>query len=185
MFRKTKKRIFNTGRNLPRATIGDQFELWDQRDRLVKKPILRQSRRDGTVLYGGHAVNALVDQHNQRYTYDYDIYSKHPKRHAVQVEQSIDRGANADLSYVEQTSYPHGRKQKPLFRVKTHINDNVEADFNTMPRDVRFVKKNGVRYETLGRAEQKYNRMLQHPEFGRGFNANIDLSRIKMFRRRR
>jgi len=185
MFNKTKKRIINTGQNLPQATYGKQFELWNKRDRLVKKPIMNQSRKDGTVLYGGHAVNALVDKNNQRYTYDFDVYSRQPKHHALQIEQSIDQGVNADLAYVEQTSYPHGRKQKPLFRVRTHMNDNVEADFNTMPQGIRFTKRKGVRYETLGRAEQKYDRMLRHPEFGRGFNANIDMGRIRSFKRRR
>ena len=179
-----KKHIFNTGSNLPKAKYGDQFELWNRRDKLVEKPILNQSRRDGTVLYGAYAVNKLVGKHNERNTYDFDVYSSTPKHHAIEIEQSIDHGVNADLAYVEQTSYTMGKKEKPLFRVKTRMNDRVEADFNTMPTGIRFVKRSGVRYETLGRAEKKYDRMLSHPETGRGFNATIDKARIRMARRR-
>ena len=54
-----------------------------------------------------------------------------------------------------------------------------------MPSDIKYVKKKGVRYETLNRAEKKYKHILRHPEIGRGFNATIDLGRIKSFKRRR
>lgn len=176
------KKRFNTGKGLPRATMGDQFELWEFRDKLVKQPIMRQSRRDGTVLYGANAVNALVGPDFSRNTYDYDVYSRMPLSHARELERHIDRGVNADLMYVEQTSYPSDGKEKRLFRVKNCLNDVVEADYNGMPDDIQFVKRGGVRYETLGRASKKYDKMIRQPELGRGFHGLIDEGRIRSFR---
>jgi len=154
-----KKHVFNTGKNLPKARYNDYLELREKRDNLVKHPIMKQSRRDGSVIYGAHALNRLLGRGYQRSTYDYDVYSKTSKRHATEIEQSIDRGTNSDLAFVEKTFYPHGKKMRPLYRVKLR-DDTVEADFNSMPSDISFVTRdNGVRYETLKRARDKYKRM--------------------------
>jgi hypothetical protein len=175
-------RIINTGRHLPRATIGDVFELWGNRKKLVERPILRQSRRDGTVLYGAYAVNQLVHPSLRRSTYDFDVKSPRPRHHAVELERHIDRGVNADLMYVEQTSYPLRGKKKRLFRVKSRLNEVVEADYSRMPVGMRFVVRGGVRYEPLSMAQKKNVHMIRNPQYGRGFNAVIDRSRINQNR---
>lgn len=177
---KKKVVIINTGSHLPKASATDWLELQSNRKKLVTKPILNQSRRDGTVIYGAHAVNKLVGPKFSRTTYDYDVYSRMPLKHARQLERSIDRGTNSDLAYIEQTNYPVGGKQKKLWRVKTRINESTEADYNTMPADVSYVKRNGVRYETLKRAEGKYRFMNKNPEATRtGFG---ELERIKQYK---
>lgn len=175
-----RKRIFNTGRGLPKAGIGDWLELQSKRDLLVKQPIMRQSRRDGSVIYGGHALNRLLGRGLQRSTYDYDVYSGMPKKHAVQLERSIDRGTNSDLAYVERTSYPHGRIMKPLFRVKTRVTDSVEVDYNTMPSDISYVVRDrGVRFESLTRARDKYRAMNR--QVGLSRTAFGELERIRIY----
>lgn len=180
-----KKKIIDRNKHLRKADIGDQFRLWSNRKTLVEKPILNQSRRDKTVIYGCYAVNKLVNKHDKRDTYDFDVYSRTPRRHALEIEKSIDQGLGANVAYVEKTRYIEGKKVKPLFRVKTHINDNVEADFNTMPGGVQYKTKKGVRFESLKHAEQKYNRMIDNPDMGRGFNAHIDLDRVRRSRKHR
>lgn len=175
-----KKRIINTGTHLPKATMSDWFELQGNRKKLVTRPIMNQSRKNGTVIYGGHALNALLGKHNQRTTYDYDIYSKHPLKHAQEIEKSIDRGTNSDLAYIERTTY--GNSNKPLWRVKIHGNETIEADYNTMPKGLTYVKKNGVRYESITRAEKKYN--LMHQNVGHR-TAYGELYRIKINKRRK
>ena len=178
-----KKKIINTGRHLPRATYSDQFELWQNRTKIVEKPIQKQSRKDKTILYGAYAVNQQVHPTLRRQTYDFDIYSHQPRHHAIQLEKSIDRGVNADLAYVQKTYYTKNGKKHPLYRVKTRLNDITEADYNTMPKNIQYTTKQGIRYETLNRAEKKYDHMLDHPEYGRGFNANIDRARIRIQKR--
>ena len=180
--KKPQKRVINTGTNLPKASMSDYFELRQERGKAVVKPILKQSRKDKTVLYGAFAVNKLLGQNYERGTYDLDVYSRTPKQHAIEIEKSIDQTVNADLAYVEQTEYPSGGDWKKLYRVKLK-NDVTEADFNSMPKDIKYTEKKGVRYESLERAEKKYKRMLKKPELGRGFNANIDLGRIESYKR--
>lgn len=176
-----KKRIINTGQHLPKAGIGDHFELIQNRKRLVEQPILKQSRKDGTVLYGRYAVNKILGPGYHRATYDFDVYSGMPKRHALQIERSIDRGTNSDLAFVEQTHYPdpQSKREKRLFRVRTRFSERTEVDYNTMPRDVRFVKRGGVRYETIGRAKNKYKGMIRRGEVNRMPKAQWDLSDIQ------
>lgn len=169
-----KKRIINTGQHLPRAGIGDHFELLQNRKQLVERPILGQSRRDGTVLYGRYAVNKILGPGYHRETYDFDVYSGMPKHHALQIERSIDRGTNSDLAFVEPSD-----KYPGLFRVRTRFSDKVEADFNVMPKDVRFVKKRGVRFETIDRAKKKYSGMIRRGEVHRMPRAQFDLSDIQ------
>jgi len=182
MFRKKRKpRIINTGQRLPSATFADHIELLEKRGQLVKKPIMQQSRKFGTVIYGRHAVNALLGRGYHRDTYDFDIYAHRPRRRAIEIEQSIDRGTNSDLAFVEETSYPLRGKQKKLFRVKTRISERVEADFNFMPVGLRYVTRGGVRFETLGRADQKYTGMINRGELHRMPRVFWDKSDIDTF----
>jgi len=174
-----RKRIYNTGQRLPKAGMGDWFELQSNRNRLVRQPILRQSRRDKTVLYGAHAVNKLVGPRYSRTTYDYDVYSNKPLSHAQQIERSIDRGTNSDLAFVEKTSYPSGGTDKDLYRVKIRFNNTVEADYNRMPKGIRIIKRNGVRYESLRDAKSKYHWMNRNPQASR--TAFGELHRIEMY----
>ena len=176
-----KKRIFDTGRHLPQPGMGDWFELQNKREKLVVKPILRQSKRDGTVLYGQQAVNRLLPPSYRRSTYDYDVYSKHPLRHAKQIERSIDCGTNSNLAFVEQTTYPSGKTMRPLWRVKIHGNDTVEADYNIMPKGIHVVKKDGIHLESLRDAKSKYKNMIRQPSMGRGFQGVIGLGSIEMY----
>ena len=177
---KMRKRIFNTGSNLPKARINDWFELQVNRNRLVKQPVMRQSRRDGTVIYGAHAVNRLVGPRFSRHTYDYDIYSHRPLRHARQLERSIDIGTNSDLSYVERTSYPSGSIDKELYRVKIRGNESVEADYNRIPQGIKIVKRDGVRFESLSDAKSKYRWMNRNPAVSNRTGYG-ELHRIEMY----
>lgn len=180
--------IIDTGKHLPKSTHSDVLELKDKRKSLVLNPIFKQSRQDGTVLYGRHALNMIMGKGFHRETYDFDVYSKTPKEHAVEIEQSIDRGTNSNLAYVKQTHYMKGGKQMPLYRVKIRPYDSNEADFNKMPKGIKFIKKKGVRLETLGRAKKKYEGMIKRGETHRMPNAIFDLNDVNtniIIRRRR
>jgi len=180
-----KKRIYNTGRHLPKPKISDWFELQSKRNQLVTKPIMQQSRRDKTIIYGGHALNRLMGRGFKRDTYDYDIYSSHPLKHALEIEQSIDRGTNSDLAFVERTFYPDRGTNKILHRVKIRLNDTVEADFNRIPLGIRVVKRNGVLYEGLKDAESKYKRMNKQGVGRTGFGEIDRIRTYKLLKKKR
>jgi len=180
--KKRKSRMIDTGKRLPKPSMGDWFELQANRKTLVEKPILNQSRQDGTVIIGRHAVNRLLGRGFHRSTYDFDVKSKTPFLHAQQIEQNIDRGTNSNLAYVEKTSYPIGKRMEPLNRVRLHNIDTVEADFGLLKKDMKFTVRNGIRFETLGGAEKKYSGMINRGEIHRMPNAFFDLGDIRLHR---
>ena len=170
-------RIIDTGRNRPKARFWDLFELQSNRKKLVQKPIIRQSRRDKTVLHGRFAVNQLLGRGYHRDTYDFDVFSPMPKAHALEIERSIDRGTDSNLAFVEQTRYKQG---KPLFRVRTRFN-TVESDFVHIPKNVDFVVRDGVRYESLNSARGKYKGMIDRGDVHRFPNAFFDLNDVETY----
>lgn len=175
-----KKRIINTGGYLPKSGMGDWLELQQNRKALVERPIFAQSRRDKSVIIGRHALNHLLGRGFHRDTYDFDVKSKSPLLHAKQVERSIDRGTNSDLAFVEATSYPVGNRVEPLYRVKTRFNDRVEADYGLLKKNMSFVSKRGVRFESLGSANRKYSGMIGRGEVHRMPKAFWDRDDIRL-----
>ncbi len=175
-------KIIDTGKKLPKARFSDLFELWENRKKLVVKPIMNQSRRAGTVIYGRHAVNKLLGRGYHRDTYDYDIYSGMPRSHALQLEQSIDRGTNSNLAFIQPKKIVINGKSKTVYRVKTRPHETTEADYSHKPKKLSFIVKNGVRYESLERADRKYSKMIKHGEVHRFPNAFFDKHDIDTFR---
>jgi len=176
-------RIIDTGRSFPKARFTDLFELWENRKKLVVKPVENLSRKHGDVIYGRHAVNKLTGV--QRGTYDFDVYSSHSKRHALKIEHSIDIGTNSNLAYVEPMTYSMDGKKKTVWRVKTRPHGQAECDYQQKPKGLRYKTINGVRYETLGRAEKKYDKMIKQNEVHRFPNAFFDSYDVKTYRRKK
>jgi len=180
--KKKKGRIINTGGNLPKANMITSIRFMEKREKIVPPKVRSQSRRTGNVIYGCNAVNALVGPSLERPTHDFDIFSPRPKEHAIELEKHIDKSMNSDIAYVVDAGYTEKGKTKRLFRVATRPFGKNEADYNRMPRNVKFIVKKGVRYETLDQAEDKYNRMLESGEKKRILPAHQDLGRIAMHR---
>jgi len=170
-------KIVDTGKKLPKARIADLFELWENRKKLVVKPVHDLSRNHGDVIYGRHAVNHLTGV--TRGTYDFDVYSSHSKKHAIRIEQSIDTGTDSNLAYVEPMTYVKDGKTKRVWRVRTRPHGQVECDYQVKPRGLRYKSINGVRYETLDRAEKKYGKMIRQGDMHRFPNAFFDYGDVK------
>ena len=177
-----KKIIIDTGKQLPKANIGDFLELKQNRKMLVEKPIMNQSKKQGTVIYGRHALNIIMGVPYERETYDFDIYSKKPLAHAIQLEQSIDKGTNSNLAFIERTYYLKDGRKYPLVRVKIRPYETNEADYNKMPENIQFTKVKGIRVEKLNPAEKKYKKMIKQGEIRRMPKALFDLNDIQTFK---
>ena len=178
--KKKKGIIINTGQHLGKANMTHSLSFMMNRQRIVPPFVKRQSRKTGNIIYGCSAVNALVGKGLERPTYDFDIYSKMPKKHALQLEKHIDRSVGADLAYVEGVSYSDKSMKGTLWRVMTRPWGTPEADYNKRKKGITFTKRKGVKYETLGAAERKYKKMLATGEGKRFLNANQDLGRIAL-----
>jgi len=173
--------IINSGGHLPEVTIEQELRFLSERDRFVKLEIENQARNTGNIIYGGKAVNALVGPMYERPTVDFDIQSKHPKKHAMQLERIIDNHVGADISHIEMVSYDRDGSKGKMYRVALKNFDTI-ADYNLMPKNSSFVTKDGIRYEPLEAAVKKYLTMIQTDETKRLPNANQDLDRIGLYK---
>ncbi len=179
--KKEKGIIINTGDNLPEATTAQEMRFLSEKNRFLKLNIEAQVKKNKDVIYGAQAVNAIVGPGFSRPTSDYDIFSHDPKRRAIELEKTIDNHVGADIAHVRQVSYERNGQLGKMFRVELKNWSGI-ADFNPMPSGLKTVTVNGVKYENLGRAEQKYNKMLNDNETKRVINAHADLGRIALFK---
>jgi len=58
---------------------------------LIQKIIL-QTIKNKEIIYGEQAVKVRVPKHLQRETTDYDVYSRTPKKDAIEAEKKLDKG---------------------------------------------------------------------------------------------
>ena len=174
-------KIINTGEHLPSPTIEQELRFMGERDRFIKNTIENQARDTGNIIYGGQAVNAIVGPSFSRPTSDFDIFSHKPKGHAVEIEKKIDNFVGADIAHVKQVGYERAGIKGKMYRVSLKNWDNI-ADFNRMPKNMKAVVINGVKYESLDMAEKKYLKMIREDDTKRLVHANQDIDRIAMFK---
>lgn len=180
---KNKKniRILNTGGNLPEPSVEQELRFLADSDRFVGETIRMQSKKEGVVIYGAQAVNAIVGPVFSRPTNDYDVYSNSPKRHAIQLEKTIDKHTKSDMAFVEEVPFTNEKGKKGLmYRVGLKHFDTL-ADYNKKPVNLKTIKIRGVLYEHLDLAKKKYLKMINADETKRLINANQDLDRIWLY----
>lgn len=183
--KKEKVKIINSGGHLPEGTIESELRFLADSERFVGEQVRMQSIKDGAVIYGAQAVNAIVGPMHSRPTSDYDVYSAIPKDHAIQLEKAIDTKAKADIAHVEEVGFINEKgKSGKMYRVGLK-NFNTVADYNKLPKNIKVVNIKGVKYEALDRAEKKYVKMINDGETKRLINANEDLTRIHLFKHTR
>lgn len=173
-------KIINTGNNLPDATIEQEMRFLSERERFIKNIVENQARNTGNIIYGAQAVNAIVGTNFSRPTTDFDIMSKTPKKHAIEIEKKIDNHVGADIAHVKQVNYERDGNKGKMYRVALKNWDNI-ADYNILNKKIKTIKINGVNYEHLDLAEKKYIKMIRENDTKRIINANQDLNRINMF----
>jgi hypothetical protein len=124
-------------------------------------------------------VNKQVKPEFRRDTSDYDIYSKQPRKHALELEQSIDNHVNADIAHVKQVGYERDSEKGKMYRVELKNFDNI-ADYNPTPSGMKCIIIDGIRYQRLGDANKKYLKMIKDEYMERLPKATQDLDRIHL-----
>ena len=95
---------------------------------LIQKIIL-QTIKNKEIIYGEQAVKVRVPKHLQRETTDYDVYSRTPKKDAIEAEKKLDKGFGGDYFYVEPAEH------EGTYKVRSRINGKGYADFTKPTRD--------------------------------------------------
>ena len=151
--------------------------------------IRKQVRKNKSVIFGARSLNAQSSLF-KRDTRDWDIFSKHPKKSATQLEKKLDRVFGFDKFYTKPAQHPGTTKVVDIGqnRRRDKFDKNI-ADFSRTPKDIRFVTINQVRFRTLAQEKGARLNALRDPAFK--FRASKDkkdletIRLIKKFGRRR
>jgi len=156
---------------------------------LSRKEIIReQAKRNNEILRGARAMNKqLAFGFLERGTSDFDLFSKSPKKSALELERELDRLSGGDFYYVKPA------KHKGTFRVmdkgnnlESEHDDIVIADYTKEPKGTKKIKIDGIWHSHISERIKDAKRNLADPlAVQRHSKARGDLERIKaskMFR---
>jgi len=127
--------------------------------------IEKRLRRNDDIVYGARAMNAQLLLPFRKHTDDYDIYSKHPKKHAKQMEKALDRSAMGDYYYTKPALHPGTFKvmDKGFDRRKGTHDDFGIIDFTKQTKTFKTINKGGIRYTHLSERVKDIKRSLNDP----------------------
>jgi len=145
--------------------------------------IERFIKKHRNIVHGRKALNKQLPPKYRRPTFDWDLFSKHPKKDADKLQEYMDKFVGWDRFYMESKPIT-GRKDK-LYRVVDRLTGGEVADFMKTPRAKNlYVVISGIRYETLERAKRVYKKILSDPKYQhRWAKARYDLQTIEEFER--
>jgi len=168
--RQEKREIFEKGDAPPPSQEQLQF-FSKNRKAILESKLVPQLRKSRDVLHGAESRNTIVKQKIGQEeakkqnlitrTYDYDVWSKMPRKRAVEIENEIDKEFGADVAQVEKLpvgkdapDYQSSKKGKKIERygVVTPLTPagKQEVDYASFPvRSFATNTINGVRHETL------------------------------------
>lgn len=144
-----------------------------------KIPVTILSKMDShEVIYGARALNKRFPSFLDRHTQDYDIYTPHPERDARETERALDRRFGGDFFFVARAQCPR------TWRVKSHVNDEVYADYTRPEEKIPFDVIDKHKYVTLSHTKKHILKTLDDPSASYRFPKDRDaLNRIKIFER--
>jgi len=151
--------------------------------KVIKETVLQQAQKNKSIVYGAQALNRqLFIRAMERQTNDYDVFSKHPKKSARQLEKKLDKKFGGDYFYTKPAMH------KGTYKVMEHNKKENVADYTKTPQPKpRTVKINGVQYAHISETEKDKRSSLRDPEFAfRHKKDREDLNRIiitKKFRK--
>ena len=138
--------------------------------------IILRAVDDKEIIYGARALNKRFPSFLDVPTQDYDIYTPHPKRDAREVEKALDKEFGGDFFYVTKAQCPR------TWRVRSHVNDEVYADYTKPEEKIPYDTIGGRNYVTLKHTKKHIERTLNDPssEFRHAKDRDA-LNRIKIY----
>jgi len=139
------------------------FLAFLRKDEIIKE----QAKKNKSIVYGGQSLSRQLPIPFQRPPFDWDIYSKKPKKSAKQLERKLDKHSEADIYYTKPALYPKTTKvmHKGMDRRKGTKDDFVVADYTKEPRGIESKKIEGVKYTTLRHEEKARKRILKDKKY--------------------
>jgi len=148
----------------------------------VDKFILNQAKKNKSVIYGGQAIKKHIG-FIARPTKDYDILSKKPRKHAIQLERTLDKKSGGDFYYTQPALHKGTHKVKHIGvdKIKETEDDFGIADYTKPIRKHKTKTIDGIKYVTLNEIKKDKKRALSLKKFEfRHQKDREDLNRIKL-----
>ena len=133
---------------------------------------------DRETHYGARALNVRFQSYLDRHTRDFDIFSSHPKKDAIETERALDKKFGGDFFYVEKAQHPGTHK------VIAHATGETYADYTKAPEKLPREKIRGIYYPKVPYIEKTLKRTLKDPESPQRHVKDRDaLQRIKIYKK--
>ena len=121
--------------------------------------VLREDLRgDDEIVYGARAVNAVLPDHLDKQTEDWDIMSKTPKKAAFEAERKLDTAFGGDFFETKPAIHPG------TWKVKSKVTKRGVADFTKQEKKTDYHEIDGIRFATLDHQKDNIKRSLADPE---------------------
>jgi len=163
-----KKELLEYGDG-PKPTQDQLNHFKEHRKAIVESKLFPQLKRTKDTLHGAQSRNIQIkkkigkEEAEKReliaQTYDYDVWSRFPKKRAIEIENKLDKHFKADIAQVEKApvgkkapDYKSSKRRVERYTVVTPVTPagKNEVDFTTLP--IRPFKTNsidGIKHETL------------------------------------
>jgi len=122
---------------------------------LAKQLILQDAAEDGHIVFGAQALNAQLPPHLNKYTEDFDVFTKQSKKEAEQMEKKLDKAYGGDYFRVQSAIH------KGTYKVKSNVTNRTVADYTGQGKKPRFKKILGVKYADLKSIKRKIGKTLR------------------------
>lgn len=142
--------------------LSGQYALWEK-DRVIKK----QAKKNKEIVYGARAMNRQLSRgFLARPTFDWDMYSKKPKKSARELEKSMDKLAGYDAFYTKPAI--HAGTVKVMYTgvdEKRGTQDDLGiADYSKPKRKIKTVNIHGLKYAHISERIKDANTSLRDKE---------------------
>lgn len=132
-------------------------KTFHKRKGVISKVILNQTDKH-EVIYGARALNKRFPKWLDKPTQDYDIYSKTPRKDAIQTEKALDKRFKGDHFYTEPAQH------KGTWKVKAHTNKEGYADYTKPKGKIPYDTIGGKNYVKLSYVKKTIKKTLKDKE---------------------
>ena len=142
-----------------------------------------QVRKDKNIIYGARSIKKRLGWFG-RETSDYDIYSNSPKRSALKLDRTLDKGSKSNSFYTTPALHKGTYKvmNVDFDRIKGTSDDYGIADFTKPKGRIKTTTIQGIKYDML--SEERKNKLKSLKDKKMAFRHEKDrndLNRINIF----
>ena len=154
----------------------------------IKLVLLRQAKREKNIIFGAQAIKKRLGI-SARPTFDYDMFSKTPKKSAFTSEKDLDKWIKSNSFYTKKSKHAGTYRVRFVGRdLKPRTDDDIGvADYSKVPKpEPKTFTSGGIKYRSLKEELAAKLRALRNPQFKlRHPKDREDAVRIKRFLRGR